>query len=98
MERDDETKLHRSGKALSGRNKGKSGGKLKELNSELLAEVFTFLPSEDLTEVVLVSKHWERSAREGSGLCRRVTVTQNWEIESGGGGGHKYMCKILTGT
>ena len=57
MERDDETRLLRSGKALSGRNKKRSGGKLRDLNAELLAEVFSFLSSKDLAKVMLVSKH-----------------------------------------
>ena len=81
---------------MCGRMKKVSRGKLKDLNAELLAEVFSFLSSEDLVEVMLVSKHWERSVTEGSdSLWRQVIVARKWEMGGGGGNGYGFMCKVL---
>lgn len=68
--------------------------KLKDLNADLLAEVFSFLSSQEFCEVMSVSKHWKRSAKEGTGLCRHVKVYYREEMVCGEEG-HKFMCKML---
>ena len=80
---------------MCGRMKKVSRGKFQDLNAKVLGDIFSFLPSKDFCEVMSVCKNWERSAREGSGLCRSVKVAQKWEMGVGGGKGHNFMCKLL---
>ena len=96
MQQDEVTKRRRSGNAVSAKDERVKRGNGRHLEAKLLVNVFSFLSSEDLAEVMLVSKHWERSAREGSdSLWRHVRVAQKWEMGGGGGEGHNFMCKVV---
>lgn len=50
---------------------------LRNLNADLLTEVFAFLPQRCLFEVMSVSRHWEQAVREeSSSLWKKVSVIQ----------------------
>lgn len=59
---------------------------LQHLDSDLLLEVFSFLPQKDLVEVMCVCRPWEKTVMEASVLWKVVKVCNKWELGSSGGG------------
>ena len=51
---------------------------LRNLNVDLLVEVFSSLPQEDLLEVMVVCRHWETAVREGGVVWQRMEVRREW--------------------
>lgn len=66
------------------------------LHTDLLAEVFSYLPQICLFEVMLVSRRWEKAVKEGtSSLWRKVTVVR-WEQWCGERGKqHQMLSRLL---
>ena len=46
------------------------GRELMNLDADILAEVFSYLPRVELFEVMSVSRHWKQATMEGRKLCR----------------------------
>ena len=93
---DDGKKRRRSGKALSARSEKVSRGDGRNLDAASLVEVFSFLSTEDLAEAMLVSRHWEKTTREGSDrLWKQVTISKKWDMGDGWEEGKEFMYKVL---
>lgn len=71
-------------KVLSESGLGSNGEwrELRNLNADLLVEVFSSLPQEDLLEVLAVCRHWEKAVRKGSVVWQHMRVHQEWRRES----------------
>lgn len=50
------------------------GRGLRNLNADVLAEVFSYLPQRELFEVMSVSRQWEEAVMGGPNLWRKVDV------------------------
>ena len=55
-----------------------SGG--RELNADVLLEVFFHLPQNDIFEVMLVSRDWYQAVIEGSILWRKLEIVSTWDM------------------
>ena len=55
----------------------KKWGRLRDLDGDMLAEVFSYLPQRQRIEVMLLNKRWEKAMREGHVRWRKVKV---WSI------------------
>lgn len=71
------------GGVLAGKGDGieEKWGRLRDLDEDMLAEVFSYLPQRQRIEVILLNKHWEKAMREGHVRWRKVKVVEKWDME-----------------
>lgn len=62
-------------------------GSRMDLNADLLLEVFSLLPCKDLCEVMMVSKHWERTIMAADNLWKKLEVGLGGDGSKGEGMG-----------
>lgn len=60
------------------------GRELKNLDADILVQVFSFLHQRSLLEVMSVSKYWEKTVMEGRELWKQVEVLQAWDLRGRG--------------
>ena len=65
---------------------GLQGTELGNLNADLLAKVFSYLPQRELFEIMLVNRLWETGVMEDHSLWTKVEVHQSWQLSHRGGG------------
>ena len=67
-----------------------------DLNTDLLAEVFSHLPYKDLFEAMLVSTRWEKTVTEADALWKKVDLVRKWDlggvVAEGGGSLNPRFC------
>ena len=56
-------------------------GRLRDLDEDMLAEVFSYLSQRQRIEVMLLNKRWEKAMREGHVQWRKVKVVRKWNME-----------------
>lgn len=56
----------------------------KDVNADLLVQVFSYLPQIELFEVISVSKAWKMAVMEASVLWKEVTVCKKWDLGARG--------------
>lgn len=73
------------------------GRELKYLGADMLVKVLSYLPLQEIFEVLLVSKDWNSAVMEGSVLWRKVDVCQEWNLdgESCNTGGNEILRRVL---
>ena len=57
--------------------------KLKDLDADLLTQVFSYLPQKILFQIMLISRHWNKAVREGTVLWKEINVFWRWNMSLG---------------
>ena len=77
-------------------------GKLRDLDGDMITEVFSYLPQKERIEVMLLSKHWEKAMKEGHVRWQKVEVVRKWDMEgykkgysTCGGVGNETLLRVL---
>ena len=67
---------------LVGEGDGVAGDEreLRDLHADLLARVFSFLPQNNLFDIMLVNRRWEKAVREGDVLWNKIKVFQKLRL------------------
>ena len=67
--------------------------KLKDLDADLLTQVFSYLPQKILFQIMLISRHWNKAVREGTVLWKEINVFWRWDMD---GKGNQMIHRILS--
>lgn len=74
--------------------------KLKNLDADLLIQVFSYLPQKISFQIMLVSRHWNTAVWEGIVLWKEIKLLQRWDMGGGevgeDGEGNQMIHRILS--